>query len=230
MDPVTAVALATAAQSAGTYFTNKSNRREARRTNRFNAAQAAVNRDFQDKMSSSAYSRAHEDLTKAGFNPLLSMSSPASSPSGAQSTGGYATAENPLGSLTESVSSAQALKKNQAEIKSITQNTNVSKVQEKLLEHQIDNMDANTAYKLSEVEKNKSEQHRIDVNKIPYEFLTSIRKSFKYDPSSITDKISDISKNALKKFNGFNKFGGYEFNKMTKEKAKRLSEKVKKGR
>lgn len=51
-------------------------------------AQADINRDFQERMSNTAWQRGAEDMKKAGINPVLMATgggSPASTPSGSGS-------------------------------------------------------------------------------------------------------------------------------------------------
>lgn len=75
--------------------TNEMNLQIARETSQFNAEQAGINREFQERMSSSAYQRAVADMQKAGLNPMLAYSQgPASSPTGGQGQGVPATMLN----------------------------------------------------------------------------------------------------------------------------------------
>lgn len=60
----------------------------AREAMQFSAAEAQKNRDFQERMSNSAYTRAVADMKNAGLNPVLAAgASPASTPSGSSASG-----------------------------------------------------------------------------------------------------------------------------------------------
>lgn len=79
------------------------------KANAFSASEAKKNRDWQEQMSNSAYSRAASDLKSIGINPyaMLSGFSGASSPSGSAAssgagrsgTGGYVNSSGALVSL-----------------------------------------------------------------------------------------------------------------------------------
>ena len=62
----------------------------------YNSAEAAANRAWQERMSSTAYQRATEDMKKAGINPILTaQQGGASTPGGAQGTIGQSSISAP---------------------------------------------------------------------------------------------------------------------------------------
>ena len=85
------------------------------------AKQARLNREFQERMSSTAYQRAADDLEAAGLNRVLALGSPASTPGGAMGqvpSMGSAIAHGAQAGYGLA-STAQDIKQSEAQIKKI---------------------------------------------------------------------------------------------------------------
>lgn len=57
---------------------NYLNQREAKKQRKWSSKEAQKNRDFQESMSATSVQRRSKDLQKAGWNPILSVTSPGS--------------------------------------------------------------------------------------------------------------------------------------------------------
>ena len=95
--------------------------------NRANLQIARENREFQERMSNTAYQRAAKDLEAAGLNRILALGSPSSTPSGNTAVMQNTKAQR-AAAISNAAHSAMSLRTQQAQIKQIqaqTKNLNV---------------------------------------------------------------------------------------------------------
>lgn len=102
---IAASALSTAGNLFGGFLGSSGQAAANSQTMAFNAQQAQLNRDFQERMSNTAYQRAVQDMYKAGLNPILAANlGGASSPSGSAASATLGNAGALLGAGVSSAS------------------------------------------------------------------------------------------------------------------------------
>ena len=115
----------------GAQAANRANKKMAREQMAFQQASTREQMAFQERMSSTAYQRAVQDMKQAGINPILAYNQGgASSPSGASSVGAKADQINPM---SGALSTALDVRRAKAEIANLhEQNVNLKEMNKQI--------------------------------------------------------------------------------------------------
>ena len=142
MDPLTGLL-----SFGSSLVTNLFNADQKEAEREFNSQQAQINRDFQERMSNTAYQRAMADMREAGLNPILAyQKGGASQPSGSSASTTAFQAED---SGNKAIGSAMSAKRLNAEV------ANMEATNENL-KRQNDLIHAQTARELSQTTLNET--------------------------------------------------------------------------
>jgi hypothetical protein len=170
---------AAAGQIAGDIFNNmwSNDKADARQEDQqnFNAEQAQANRDFEERMSNTAFQRQATDLRAAGMNPMLGYmhaSSGAPVPSGSAATSGIAGAANHPVQISSAFQAQSQIDLNEAVKKRTEAEESKTRAEETEVRARTPTYEANIAQIAQNIDESKTRMERI-LAEIPVQNATA---------------------------------------------------------
>lgn len=191
---------------------------EAQKNRDFQAGETAINREYQERMSSSAVQRRMDDMKQAGINPILAGKYDASAPAGNIAAGSKAnahgyTAINEIQPFLDNLSTAIDLKKRYHEANTAENTENITEFPSGI------SQDAEKGWSWT---KDKMEQLGVGTAKAKIrldQYIDQASQKLDKGTSAVTSAYRDTKKSIGKKLSGVKKswksrmtFQGYDKN------------------
>lgn len=180
----------------------------------FNAKEAAKQRDWQERMSSTQYTRASQDLEDAGLNRMLAITQPSASVGGGASA---TTQAQKYGSdASEAASAVSARRQMAQQIKLGEAEERVKIADEKLRNSQKINVDYDTALKVEQARIARAEAAKQEVTKAAYDLASDavpvVKDFVTKNASNAVESLKGAAKAPLDLFESGKKWVNERFN------------------